>query len=80
MSGERQVLELRAMRGVKLPSGFLRANRLIFVPGFSGSRANDEEWARHIEWHRRLYSAGYIALAWPKEWGGAGAGLVEQIV
>ena len=42
--------------------------------------ANDEEWARLMDWHRRLYRAGYIALAWPKEWGGAGAGLVEQIV
>jgi hypothetical protein len=36
--------------------------------------------ARLMDWHRRLYRAGYIALAWPKEWGGAGAGLVEQIV
>ena len=42
--------------------------------------ANDEEWARLMDWHRRLYCAGYIALAWPKEWAGAGAGLVEQIV
>ena len=42
--------------------------------------ANDEEWARLMDWHRRLYRAGYVALAWPKEWGGAGAGLVEQIV
>ena len=42
--------------------------------------ANDEEWARLMDWHRRLYRAGYIALAWPKEWGGAGASLVEQIV
>ena len=42
--------------------------------------ANDEEWARLMDWHRRLYRASYIALAWPKEWGGAGAGLVEQII
>ena len=31
--------------------------------------ANDEEWARLMDWHRRLYRAGYIALAWPTEWG-----------
>jgi alkylation response protein AidB-like acyl-CoA dehydrogenase len=33
-----------------------------------------------MDWHRRLYRDGYIALAWPKEWAGAGAGLVEQVV
>ena len=22
------------------------------------------------EWHRRLYEAGYLALSWPKEYGG----------
>jgi alkylation response protein AidB-like acyl-CoA dehydrogenase len=42
--------------------------------------ANDQEWARLTQWHQRLYRAGYVALAWPKEWGGAGAGLVEQII
>jgi alkylation response protein AidB-like acyl-CoA dehydrogenase len=40
--------------------------------------ARDEEWKRLVQWHQRLYQAGYIALAWPKEWEGAGASLVEQ--
>jgi alkylation response protein AidB-like acyl-CoA dehydrogenase len=40
----------------------------------------DSRWQKMLEWHRRLYSAGYAALHWPKEWGGGGASLVEQVV
>lgn len=41
---------------------------------------NNGRWERLLEYHRRLYNAGYIALHWPKDWGGAGAGLVEQAI
>lgn len=41
---------------------------------------DDEHWAQALEYHRRLYHAGYLALHWPVEWGGAGAGLVEQSI
>jgi alkylation response protein AidB-like acyl-CoA dehydrogenase len=41
---------------------------------------DDERWRQLLEYHRRLYRAGYVALHWPKEWGGAGAGLVEQAI
>ena len=32
------------------------------------------------EWTRRLFDAGYAGLTWPKEYGGAGLSLVEQVV
>ncbi len=41
---------------------------------------DDERWRQMLEYHRRLNDAGYIALHWPKEWGGAGAGVIEQMI
>jgi len=54
--------------------------------GLGGSTASlldvrdDERWAHLREYHRRLHQAGYIALHWPKEYGGAGAPLVDQSI
>jgi alkylation response protein AidB-like acyl-CoA dehydrogenase len=31
-------------------------------------------------WNRTLADAGYAAIAWPAEWGGRGAGVMEQVV
>jgi alkylation response protein AidB-like acyl-CoA dehydrogenase len=46
----------------------------------STSSRDDQRWTQLLEWHRRLYKAGYAALHWPKEWGGGGAGLVDQAI
>jgi alkylation response protein AidB-like acyl-CoA dehydrogenase len=54
--------------------------------GLGGSTASlldvrdDDRWAQLRDYHRRLYEAGYVALHWPKEYGGAGAALVEQSI
>ena len=32
------------------------------------------------EWNRTLADARYAAIAWPEEWGGRGAGVMEQVV
>lgn len=42
--------------------------------------ASEARWQKMLEWHRRLYESGYVALHWPKEWGGGGANLVEQVI
>ncbi|HUA34812.1 MAG TPA: acyl-CoA dehydrogenase family protein [Candidatus Binataceae bacterium] len=54
--------------------------------GLGGSTASlldvrdDERWAQLREYHRRLHEAGFVALHWPKEYGGAGAPLVDQSI
>ncbi|MGE0827112.1 MAG: acyl-CoA dehydrogenase family protein [Candidatus Binatia bacterium] len=40
----------------------------------------DTRWQKLLAWHQRLYESGYVALHWPKEWGGGGASLVEQAI
>ncbi len=40
-----------------------------------------EEWATlRRQWDRTLYAGGYAGLSWPKEYGGRGATLVEQVI
>jgi alkylation response protein AidB-like acyl-CoA dehydrogenase len=49
--------------------------------GFDGSLdADADALARGRTWNRMLADARYAAIAWPEEWGGRGAGVVEQVV
>src|ERR1700732_3116204 len=41
---------------------------------------DDAAWNKMKKYHRALYDAGYVALHWPKEWGGGGADLVQQSI
>ncbi len=31
-------------------------------------------------WHHKLYDAGFVGIHWPKEYGGRGATLIEQVI
>ncbi len=33
-----------------------------------------------LEWHTKMYEAGYVGISWPKEYGCRGATLMEQMV
>jgi alkylation response protein AidB-like acyl-CoA dehydrogenase len=54
--------------------------------GLGGSTASlldvrdDGRWNQLLDYHRRLYKAGYIAMHWPKEWGGGGANMIDQSI
>ena len=39
-----------------------------------------QDLARMRAWNRKLADAGYAAIAWPREYGGRGAGVMEQVV
>jgi alkylation response protein AidB-like acyl-CoA dehydrogenase len=40
----------------------------------------DGEWAACIRWHRKLNEGGWMAITWPREYGGRGAGLLQNII
>ena len=40
----------------------------------------EEEFERRRRWHRKLYDGGWMCIHWPKEYGGRGASLLQQIV
>jgi alkylation response protein AidB-like acyl-CoA dehydrogenase len=48
----------------------------------------DDEFSLHpdrsfdacLAWHRRLHGGGWVGIAWPREYGGRGATLVEQMI
>jgi alkylation response protein AidB-like acyl-CoA dehydrogenase len=46
-----------------------------------GQGSGSREWVeRGRAWQRKLNEAGYIGIGWPKEFGGRGATLMEQLI
>lgn len=39
-----------------------------------------EKFHTNNQWERKLYAGGWAGIAWPKEYGGVGATLVEQLI
>jgi alkylation response protein AidB-like acyl-CoA dehydrogenase len=39
-----------------------------------------EEWERRVAWHKKMHAAGWIAVHWPREYGGRGATLTQQMI
>jgi alkylation response protein AidB-like acyl-CoA dehydrogenase len=68
--------EFRAWLKANLPEG--TRGREFMVEFFAGEEG--EEFARRKAWHKRMYEGGWIAIHWPKEYGGRGASLTQQII
>src|SRR2546423_11599531 len=47
---------------------------------FAASRAGRDEVRKLRAWQRTMYEAGYVGIDWPKEFGGRGATLTEQVI
>src|SRR5213083_2928176 len=47
---------------------------------FASSRADVDEVRRLRAWQKTMWEAGYVGMSWPKEFGGRGAPLTEQII
>jgi alkylation response protein AidB-like acyl-CoA dehydrogenase len=44
--------------------------------------ANEEgkEWEERLAWHMKMHAAGWVAIHYPKEYGGRGASLTQQYI
>ena len=48
--------------------------------GSRGGTAAESNWDVRLAWERKLGEAGWIGLAWPEEYGGRGASIMEQAI
>ena len=57
---------------------WLKANK----PREDGSRAEGQKAFidSRRAWQKKLHEAGYVGITWPKEYGGRGAGFMEQLI
>ena len=39
-----------------------------------------ETFEKRRAWQQKMFEAGWVGIPWPKEYGGRGAGLMEQVV
>jgi alkylation response protein AidB-like acyl-CoA dehydrogenase len=63
--------EVRAWLEVNVPKGWRSEN---------ASRSVEEEFQFLRSWQRKMFDAGWSGVAWPKEYGGRGATLNEQVI
>jgi alkylation response protein AidB-like acyl-CoA dehydrogenase len=64
-------IEVREWLGANLPAERLEVSE----------SENMDEWMAFLRnWQRKLSDAGWAGIAWPKEYGGRGAGVNEQLI
>jgi alkylation response protein AidB-like acyl-CoA dehydrogenase len=39
-----------------------------------------EEWEKRLGWHKRMHGAGWVAVQYPRQYGGRGASLTQQYI
>ena len=67
--------ELRSWLEANLP----RRERSEQAEGaFSDEGAS--HWERRVAWHKQMHAGGWVGIGWPKEYGGRGATLTQQLV
>lgn len=50
------------------------------TPSYRPPRTPEEQVAFAREWQRKLFEGGWAGLTWPKEYGGRGATVIEQLI
>jgi len=59
---------------------FIQAEAPKAEKGVGGEEALTANWERNQQWFRKLADKGWIAPAWPEEYGGAGLSSMQQFV
>jgi alkylation response protein AidB-like acyl-CoA dehydrogenase len=60
---------------------WLEANRDYSAPPRpTHSPETPAELEKRIRWHRRLHEGGWLAVSWPREYGGRGASILQNII
>src|SRR5919109_3981886 len=60
---------------------WLAANRPAWADAETGEEMEEPGWLeKRVSWQRQLHEAGYLGLNWPREYGGRGATLMEQLI
>jgi alkylation response protein AidB-like acyl-CoA dehydrogenase len=49
-------------------------------PGEPPEGDDTAKWEFQVEWQRKMHADGWAGVAWPKEYGGRGASLLEQTI
>src|SRR5712671_1714531 len=39
-----------------------------------------DDWQKRLGWHKKMHAGGWVGISWPKEYGGRGATLTQQII
>ncbi len=60
---------------------WLAVNRQYAVPAL-GPLADEQDasWEATLRWHRKLYEGGWLGITWPKQYGGRGGTLLQEII
>jgi alkylation response protein AidB-like acyl-CoA dehydrogenase len=65
--------ELRAWLAANLPADYDPEK-------FAWEMDADERFRCQLDWQKRMYEGGWVGVHWPREYGGRGATLIEQLI
>ncbi len=77
---DKNTVELRKRRASLGPGGLGGLGPAPRMGPRTPGEPRDEMMEFSRWWHQKLHEAGYVGIAWPKEYGGRGATLMEQVI
>ena len=68
--------EFRQWLETNLPAG----HRKTAFPIEFFANEEGEEWEKRLAWHKKMHAAGWVAIQYPKQYGGRGATITQQYI